>query len=67
MKKIKIKVKIKIKIIKIQGVKHWNQFPREIVHAPSLETFKVRLDGALRNLIKLLVPVHCRGVELDGL
>ncbi|KAK4819098.1 hypothetical protein QYF61_025357 [Mycteria americana] len=32
-------------------VKHWNRLPREVVDAPSLETFKVRLDGALSNLI----------------
>ncbi|KFR07206.1 hypothetical protein Y956_16588, partial [Nipponia nippon] len=31
-------------------VKHWNRLPREAVDAPSLETFKVRLDGALSNL-----------------
>jgi len=27
--------------------------PREVVDAPSLETFKVALDRALRNLIEL--------------
>jgi len=32
-------------------VKHWNGLPREVVDAPSLETFKVRLDRALSNLI----------------
>jgi len=32
-------------------VKHCNGFPREVVDAPSLETCKVRLDGALSNLI----------------
>ena len=32
-------------------VKHWNWFPRQAVDAPSLEMFKVRLDGALSNLI----------------
>ncbi|KAK4807039.1 LOW QUALITY PROTEIN: hypothetical protein QYF61_018380 [Mycteria americana] len=32
-------------------VKHWNRLPREVLDAPSLETFKVRLDGALSNLI----------------
>ncbi|KAK4810746.1 hypothetical protein QYF61_007720 [Mycteria americana] len=31
-------------------VKHWNRLPREVVDAPSLETLKVRLDGALCNL-----------------
>jgi len=33
-------------------VKHWNGLPREVLDAPSLETFKVRLDGALSNLIQ---------------
>ena len=28
----------------------WNRQPREVVDAPSLEVFKVRLDGALSNL-----------------
>ena len=32
-------------------VKHWNRLPREVVGAPYLETFRVRLDGALSNLI----------------
>jgi len=32
-------------------VKHWNGLPREVVEAPSLETFKARLDGALSNLV----------------
>ncbi|KFZ69243.1 hypothetical protein N338_12949, partial [Podiceps cristatus] len=32
-------------------VKHWHRLPREVVEAPSLETFKVRGDGALSNLI----------------
>jgi len=32
-------------------VKHWHRLPRQVVDAPSLETFKVRLDRALSNLI----------------
>jgi len=34
-------------------VKHWNRLPREVVDSPSLETPKVRLDGALNNLTEL--------------
>jgi len=34
-------------------VKHWHRLPREVVNAPSLETFKVWLDRALSNLIYL--------------
>ena len=36
-------------------VKYWNRLPREADEAPSLETFKARLDGALSNLVQLLV------------
>jgi len=32
-------------------MKHWDKLPREVVDALSLETFKVRLDGSLSNLI----------------
>ena len=32
-------------------VRCWNGLPREVVDAPSLEVFKVRLDGALGNLV----------------
>jgi len=49
-------------------VKHWNWLPKEVVDAPSPETFKIRLDGALSNLILVVdVPPHCRGVGLDDL
>ena len=39
--------------IQINLVKHWNRLPREVVDALSLETVKVRLDGALSNLLEL--------------
>jgi len=32
-------------------LKHWNSLPREVVEAPSLETFKARLGRALSNLV----------------
>jgi len=42
---------IRKKYFAIRVVKHWNGLPREVVEAPSLETFKARLDGALSNLV----------------
>jgi len=42
-------------------VKHWSGLPREVVEAPCLEAFKIRLDWALSNL------THCRGLGLDDL
>jgi len=41
-------------------VKHWHRLPREVVDAPFLEIFKVRLD-ALRNLIKLKMSLLIAG------
>jgi len=32
-------------------VKHWHMLLSEVVDAPSLATFKVRLDKALSNLV----------------
>lgn len=34
-------------------VRYWHQWSREVVDAPSLETFQFSLDSALSNLIKL--------------
>ncbi|KAK4823021.1 hypothetical protein QYF61_024823 [Mycteria americana] len=42
-------------------VKHWHRLPREVVDAPSLETFNVRLDGALSNLIQLKMSLLIAG------
>jgi len=42
---------IRKKLFTIGVVKHWNRFPREVVEAPPLETFRARLDGALSNLV----------------
>jgi len=36
-----------------RAVQHRPSLPREVGDAPPLETFKVRLDGALGNLIQL--------------
>ena len=42
-------------------VRHWNRLPREVVDDPSLETFKVRLDEALSNLIQLKMSLLIAG------
>ena len=36
---------------KSSTVRQWNRLPREVMGAPPLETFRVRLDGALNNLV----------------
>ncbi|KFP09384.1 hypothetical protein Z169_05515, partial [Egretta garzetta] len=47
----RFRLDIRKKFITMRVVKHWNRLPREVVEAPSLETFKTRLDGALSSLI----------------
>jgi len=47
----RFRLDIRKKFFTIRVVKHWNRFPREVVEAPSLETFKARLDDALSNLV----------------
>ena len=37
--------------IAFAAVRHWHRLPRKVVHAPSLEAFKARLDGILGSLI----------------
>ena len=41
-------------------VRHWHRLHRD-VNAPSLETFKARLNQALGNLIELLCPCSLQG------
>ena len=42
-------------------VTYWNRLPREVVDAPSLEAFKVRLDVALGSLVWWLATLHIAG------
>ncbi|KFP18106.1 hypothetical protein Z169_02678, partial [Egretta garzetta] len=50
LKQGRFRLDIRKKFFTMRVVKHWNRLPRAMVQAPSLETFKVRLDGALSNL-----------------
>ncbi|KFP23307.1 hypothetical protein Z169_03478, partial [Egretta garzetta] len=47
----RFRLDIRKKFFTMRVVNHWNRLPREVVEAPSLETFKARLDGALSNLV----------------
>jgi len=51
LKKSSFKLDARKKFLTVRVVKHQNGLPREVVDVPSLDTFKVRLDRALRNLI----------------
>ncbi|KFW63496.1 hypothetical protein AS28_01360, partial [Pygoscelis adeliae] len=51
LKEGRFRLDIRKKFFTVRVVKHWHRLPQEVVDAPSLETFKVRLDRALSNLI----------------
>ncbi|KAK4831042.1 hypothetical protein QYF61_014974 [Mycteria americana] len=51
LKEGRFRLDIRKKLFTMRVVKHWPRLPREVVAARSLETFKVRLDRALSNLI----------------
>jgi len=39
----------------VRVVKHWHRFPREVVEAPSLETFKAILSNLVWLKMSLLI------------
>ncbi|KFR16802.1 hypothetical protein N306_13777, partial [Opisthocomus hoazin] len=47
----RFRLDIRNKFFTMRVVKRWNRLPREVVEVPSLETFKLRLDKALGNLV----------------
>jgi len=46
-------LKIRKKFFTVMVVRLWRRLPRYVVYASSLETFKVKLDQILSNLIDL--------------
>ncbi|KFR05898.1 hypothetical protein Y956_02469, partial [Nipponia nippon] len=51
LKEGRFRLDLRKKFFTMRAVRHWHRLPREAVDAPSLEVFKVRLDGALSNLV----------------
>lgn len=50
IKEDRLRLDIKNEFFTMRVVKHRHRSPREVVGAPSLKTFKIRLYGALSNL-----------------
>ncbi|KAK4826670.1 hypothetical protein QYF61_010679 [Mycteria americana] len=61
LKEGRFRLEIRKKCFTMRVVKHWRGLPREVVDGPSLETFKVRLDGALSNLLELKMSLLIAG------
>ena len=53
LKKGRFRLDIRKIFFTMRVVKHWPGLPQEVMDAPSLKTFKARLDGAVSNLIEL--------------
>ena len=49
------------KYFTVRVMRHWNRLPREVVGAPSLETFRVRLDRALSTRSSYRCPGSLQG------
>ena len=57
----RLRLDIRKKFFTQRVVTHWNRLPKEAVDAPSLETFKARLDVALGSLVCWLASLHIAG------
>ena len=47
----RFRLDIRKKFFTVRVARHWNRLLNEVVHAPSLEALKARLDGAVSNLV----------------
>jgi len=61
LRESRFRLDIRKKFFTVRVVKHWHRLPREVVEAPSLETFQARLDGALSNLVWLKMSLLTAG------
>ena len=53
LKEGRFRLDVRKKLFTVRVVRPWHRLPRQVGDAPSLETFSIRLDGALSNLIQL--------------
>jgi len=60
-KEARFRLDLRKKFFRMRVVKHWHRLPREVVDAPSLETFKARLNRALSNLTELKMSLLTAG------
>ena len=51
LKQGRFRLDIRKDVFQRKAVRHWNSLSREVVYVPSVETFKVRIDQFLSNLI----------------
>ncbi|KFQ23381.1 hypothetical protein N331_11722, partial [Merops nubicus] len=51
LEKSRFRLDVRKKFFSLRLIDHWNRLPREVVEAPSLGTFKIRLDKALSSLM----------------
>ena len=51
LKEGRFRLAIGKKCFTVRVLRHWNGLPRDAVDAPSLEVFKVRLEGSWSNLM----------------
>ena len=51
LKEDRFRLDIRKKSFTVRVVRHWDGLPRDVVDAPSLENFKVKLGKTLGNLI----------------
>ena len=64
LKEGRFRLDIRKKFFTVRMVRHWDRLPRYVVDAPSLETFKAKLDQALGNLMWLYMSLLIAG-DLD--
>jgi len=57
----RFRLDIRKKCFVMRVVKPWHRLPREVVDAPSLETLKAGLDGALSSLIQVKMSLLTAG------